>query len=381
MSSLVFKDTGIYLSVLTLKRIWRYNKDKLPSISTRTALCKFVGYEDWYSFVKSIKNTAISNCSYPKPVNVYRWYKSTRRLLYYLILLIVIISLSALGRYFIRSDSNEYVFEIHKNLDNGVPNTVVFKYDVSKINTDEIFIQQDWDSRKRCKLEKKNSYHTSIYYFPGYFDAKLIIDDQVVQEIPLYIKNKGWISMLSKERYTPKPIYTGINHIESDSLFVSHNIVKKKGIDISKDYFSFFYNVNSYGEIYDTSFTLNCKLKNNPDNFGSECEYSEVVIKFRNGRILLPFSSKGCTSILNVSCGGVFLKGTENDLSSLGIGLKDWKDIKIESEGKLIRVFNCNKQIFEVRYSKELGKLVGVNFVFHKLGKVKDVILNGNPVR
>ena len=88
-----------------------------------------------------------------------------------------------------------------------MPNTVVFHYDISKVNFDSAFIQQDWDERRRVKISKENNYHTSIYYYPGYYTAKLVINDEVVKEHPLFISTEGWMAAYLKDLNQDIPVY------------------------------------------------------------------------------------------------------------------------------------------------------------------------------
>lgn len=50
-----------YVSVNTLKRIWNYIDDgNVPSVSTLSVLARFIGFNDWDSFVTNLDRTATS---------------------------------------------------------------------------------------------------------------------------------------------------------------------------------------------------------------------------------------------------------------------------------------------------------------------------------
>src|SRR5690606_11448274 len=80
-------------------------------------------------------------------------------------------------------DAGTFSFTSTKVITEGVPNSVIFNYDAtSASDQDSIFIQQSWDKQLRRQVKRTESHHTSIYYYPGYFRAKLVVNDRVVKE-------------------------------------------------------------------------------------------------------------------------------------------------------------------------------------------------------
>jgi hypothetical protein len=56
LSVMIYEQTGIALSHVTLKRIWgRVRYDSLPHTSTLNALVQFLGYRNWREFC--VRNT------------------------------------------------------------------------------------------------------------------------------------------------------------------------------------------------------------------------------------------------------------------------------------------------------------------------------------
>src|SRR5690349_20029493 len=78
--------------------------------------------------------------------------------------------------------SKNYSFSSKKIVSEGVPNSVVFDYDASTAPVDSVIIQQSWDERLRTKVSKRDHQHTSIYYTPGFFKAKLVVNNEIVRE-------------------------------------------------------------------------------------------------------------------------------------------------------------------------------------------------------
>jgi hypothetical protein len=82
---------------------------------------------------------------------------------------------------------------------------VIFDYDARAAKpSDSIFIQQSWDKRLSKVVARDQKQHTSIYYYPGYFQAKLRVNDQIVKEHDLFIKSNGWLPLVD---VSPVPVY------------------------------------------------------------------------------------------------------------------------------------------------------------------------------
>lgn len=114
-----------------------------------------------------------------------------------------------------------------------MPNTVIFKYNVSKSNADSVFIQQSWDPKRRFKVDKNKHEYTSTYYMPGYYRAKLILNDSIVREHDILIESKDWMGMLHRE---PIPIYLPektVNH--GDWVGIKESDLKNEQLDNQKE--------------------------------------------------------------------------------------------------------------------------------------------------
>ena len=77
-------------------------------------------------------------------------------------------------------------------------------------NADHIEIHQNWDRRKRETIYRTDSLVTSIYHAPGFFDAKLVVNDEIVKEESLLIESDGWLAVVERDEV---PLY-----IDSDDF-------------------------------------------------------------------------------------------------------------------------------------------------------------------
>ena len=63
LSELIFDASNVLLSVSTLKRLWKKEKESLPHSSTLNALAVFAGYKDWTDFKKSCSEITTADTS------------------------------------------------------------------------------------------------------------------------------------------------------------------------------------------------------------------------------------------------------------------------------------------------------------------------------
>jgi len=382
LSELIFEKTKISISISTLKRIWKNDESRIPHVSTLNALSLFLDYGNWNEFKTKLKNEINPLISSEEPVR-----QKKKKFLPAIIAISGIIILSILLFSLtnkkerkavspIKIDDKEIVFTSKKTVSSGLPNTVVFNYDISKIDFDSAFIQQDWDKRKKKNILKENQYHTCIYYYPGYYTAKLTINDKVVKEFPLFITTNGWMAVYKKEYYQDVPIYLkNINLVKDKRLYVSVEDLKSNKIENDKDFLIGFYNARDFGQVYCDSFSFETEIKNDPRDGGLTCQYASVNVQGQMGNMTATFCDKGCTSELFLRFGNVYLEGSKNDLSAFGTDITNWRKIKYQVINKNVSIYIDGKEIYKLKYERDMGKVIGINYHFYGCGSVKSARL------
>ena len=212
LSEKIQEQLNIPLSHVTLKRIWgKVKYESLPNTHTLNTLVQFIGYENWRAFkIKNGNGSQLPETSAtaehqqkPPGLSISRRFFRVVDIASTIILLICCIVLFVQAKRW-QLNPDEYAFSSKKIVSVGVPNTVVFDYDATKSPTDIVIIQQSWDHRRRTNVSKNDRQHTSIYYFPDYYRAKLIVGNQIVKEHELFIKSDGWLTAVNTE---PVPVY------------------------------------------------------------------------------------------------------------------------------------------------------------------------------
>ncbi len=202
LSERIFEDTKVRLSAVTLKRVWgKVSYHSFPSISTLDALARFIGFDNWITYEQVSERFDQQSQQTPVRTFLKSLNLNKKRLTYGsgILILIGIAVLIASAKWPNLSGNSTVGFDF-RPVTVGLPNTVVFTYDVKESNTDSVFIQQSWDPKLRHKVDKSGHIFTTTYYYPGFYKAKLLLDDQIVSEKDLYIKSDGWIGTIERTK-------------------------------------------------------------------------------------------------------------------------------------------------------------------------------------
>ncbi len=377
LSGLIYEKTRISVSISTLKRIWQDKNQRIPHVSTLNALAGFLDYDSWYDFKEKIKSEISPGASGGERTRNGKRRRNLVVINLSIIGILVVVSFLLLN---LRKDKTkglsfnpgDIVFTYRKTASAGLPNSTVFYYDISRADFDSAFIQQDWDKSKRARISKEDHYLTSIYYYPNFYDAKLILNDSVVRTVPVNITTEKWVAVYSKEFMGNNPIYLkNIDVVKDDRLFVSIDDLELNAIENDKDFFMSFFNVRDFGEVYCDNFMLESEIRNDPKEGGLTCQLAGISVTGEKGFMIATFSDPGCTSMLELSFADYYLNGSTSDLSAFGTDLTQWRHIKYEVIDKTVTIFIERKEVFSFTYGKDIGKLVGIGYHFYGCGSAK----------
>lgn len=369
LSIQIEEKTSICLSVSTLKRISKNQFQNIPQKNTLNALAQLIDYKDWYDF--KINNPIQSPKKEVQPI-VKKKLTFSKKVVYIPLAAVVVL----LGIVLILSSEpaqsySEVRFSSRKNVSDGVPNTVVFDYDISMCEFDSASIQQSWDSRRRAEIKKNEKYSTSVYYFPGYHQAKLMINDQLVKEIPVYITSSGWLKLIQNPMNDLIPIYVKDDNYLDNRLYISPETVKSHNINLADNnhYTSFFY-VNEDFNGDSDNFVFETRIKNSLEEGARTCQFCEVSILNEFGRHFIQFCDPGCIGSLYLKFGQEYTSGKNNDLSVFGTDLNIWNDVKMVFNNKMVSVYLNGEEIYKTSYKNSNGEIKGVLFRFAGSGSV-----------
>ena len=376
LSDLILQNTKVMLSPSTLKRVWgRVKYDGKPTTSTLNALAQFIGYENWSAFIVQENSSAIyENAPHQK----------IKRKKIFIFWCLGAAALSFLAfSFFYKTDKNhspsnqplsakDFAFSSQPVV-KSIPNSVVFTYDASKAPDDSIFIQQNWDPRRRERVLKNNTKHTSIYYEPGYYTAKLVVSKQVVSEHPLLIPTAGWLGMID---HSPIPIYLKQQEfVQKKELNAPiSNVLTYVNPKVEQSTVKYF-NVGNFEPVTVADFSFRSVIKNNYSDGNNACQLSQIMLITDNMPIVIPLSAKGCVSTLNIMSVDQAISGKNADLSKFGVNFTNWVDVRCTSNGRKIQYYVNNDLAYELPLLSKNTKIMGLAFIFNGTGAVKKVEL------
>jgi hypothetical protein len=373
LSEKIFDATNVQLSTTTLKRIFgKIKYESLPSTATLNTLAQYLGYESWMQFKASQASqneTQVEKTN--EQVAEKAKYHFSRKALVASAAFVVLIVL--FGFVFLNKKQsyteNEFAGVEFKSkpLAEGLPNSVVFNMDLKEIKSDDIRIQQSWDSTKTIYLKPGQTEATGIYYDPGYFRAKLIVDGKIIKEHDLFIKSDGWVATIDHE---PVPVYLKKEELVfNNKMTVSSSVLDQlknedKPVTLTYHLVQPFDNLDANNYIFETSF------QNIYSDGPAVCKTAKLFILCTNGAFIIPFSIPGCVSDINLKLLDNTFYGKENDLSIFGTDPSQKINLRMEVKDRSVKIFNDGKLLKESSFIKDAGQIVGLRYSFLGAGSV-----------
>jgi hypothetical protein len=395
LSDKIFEKTTVRLSISTLKRIWgKVKYDNSPTAATLNALANFLDYASWRDFESENNKSNQAQAAErkeetvaspgPAPVETRKPNRLVVRALTTVVVLaasVVVVLLLVKGRSPHRFDPALAEFKAREITDD-LPNSVVFDYDVSAYDADSAFIQQNWDPMRREKVSLTGKQHTSVYYEPGYFQAKLIVNDTIVLDDVVWIKTKGWKGIVEIND-TKVPIYLSHENIQlanGNTGFTADILREKTGVPIfTNKVAGTLQNVQDFG-VKVNSFDFETSIRNSCTPEEAICRRVWIALLTTDMAIVVPLGTKGCASELGILTPNGWKSGKENDFSAFGCEFKDLEKVQISLHDSLLNVSLNDKVIFTEKQKDPSGDIVGLRLAFEGAGEVQYVKLNGKLI-
>ncbi len=366
LSEEIQKKTQVLLSPTTLKRVWgRVKYQSAPSVTTLNTLARFAGYTNWRDFKQ--QESTKKRRSILKKVNpnlgIIMLSASIMTLVF-----ISFFSLKGSSSKLDDTDLSQIPFSSNP-IAKGLPNSVVFNFDLSEIASDSFHIQQYWDPERTIQIKKEQKQATGQYFYPGYFRAKLLVEGRIIKEHDLFIKSEGWLGTVN---YEPVPKYINTPFTDSGYLGFTPDIIKEVTSSEEPLMTSFHY-VRDFGEVSGDDFSLKTRARIPYREKWAVCENMAILVLGTKSALIVNFSIPGCVSEIGLMLSEKYLDGKERDLSALGIDLKDFRDIHLEVQDKTLSVFVDESLVFKEDYENTIGSLAGIRCRFLGVGEVSEL--------
>ncbi|MEM6629586.1 MAG: hypothetical protein AAF694_07930 [Bacteroidota bacterium] len=373
LSEQIEEKSGLRISISTLKRIWREDYQSVPHPATLNALAALLGFENWQDFIQT-QNAGIHQEELPLPLpNIPSSPKPKWMWVAALGALALFTSVFLLGNGGSTFEgieiSSPISFSANKTVDQGLPNTVIFEYDLSGVTADSFFFQQAWDETYKEPIDPLGKYHNSIYYYPGFHKAKLIANDSILKIHRVHLLTEGWLPYLNNEEYTQIPRYLAQPKLLSGSFKVSQEEIMHPDINISKGFKLTYANMQDFKGLSSGNFYLESALRMD-SSYYNPCPEIQVYVHSEVHIHKLAFSSKGCVRNVWIKLGEKYFNGQDEDLSALGTDLFNYQKVSLEVRDGLASIFLNEELAFQTSFKEDMGEIKGIDFRFYGLGEI-----------
>ena len=379
LSDRILEETGKPLSYVTLKRVWgKVSYHSLPNANTLNTLAIFLGYDSWREFEFS------NNGKEEKPLEVKPILNTKRpnwrligKVIGFAALLLFVILIIPGAKDRPKLNPDDFSFTSKKVVSQGIPNSVVFNIDALKSPYDSVEVQQSWDRRLRTKLPKEQQQHTSIYYYPGFFEAKLVVGDEIVKEHSLHITTDGWYCAVQTQ---PVPVYFPVEKIQGEGRLElrpenlsGHHINLQPQPPISR-----IGNVREFGDLKSDHFVFEARFRNTYREGSAVCQHSRVYLLCAGNVIWVDLMAPGCISSASLNFINHHASGKEKDLSAFGVDFSKDIFLRMHCQDGKANIFLNNELVYSIKERIDPVAIKGVDFRFEGLGAVDEVKL-GKP--
>jgi len=367
LSQLIFEKTHVNISESTLRRLFGksdYPHD--PNETTLNTLAVFAGYTNWRDFrSQNIQKTSEE-------------FILTKRLIFGVSAMVVLLIALAIFYYFPGKPtvaSSGYDFT-SKAVTRAIPNSVIFHYK-APAKTAQLYIQQSWDNSTRAKVAPDGDTYTSVYYRPGFYQAKLIAGNRVVKEHPLIIPTAGWLGLIYVK---PTPYYLKpIEFTRKDRYEVTSQPFTDRGFKLDHDVLrAELYNVGNFDPVPVADADFTAMVRTDSTSRGNVWKRAHVFLVTNGIPVSLNICDKGSVSTLSFFNGKTLVSGKTTDLSGFGVIPGSWVKTEIRSaSGKLQYLVN-DKIAYETSQPTKPLKIVGIAFGFDNGGAAKSILLQNH---
>jgi hypothetical protein len=380
LNQLIFEKTKISLSASTLRRIWgRVEYNHLPSGTTLDTLARFAGFENWRTFSRQRPADTTSQKAVEKPVAKPKTRSGWGLKIALVVLAVVTISL--VGMYAKKTSQptkGPYLFNT-RPVTRTIPNSVIFTYDVKTNPGDSVFIQQSWDPDTKVSVDKSKHQFTSVYYSPGFYHAKLLVNNKIVKERLLMIPTTGWLGLIE---HHPVPVYLdSAKFISKDGLSTPISVMSQNNIPLGPEPPAVsYFNVGNFDPVPLRNFSFSAQIRDDYHNGAAPCQYVQITLFTDNTPVIIFLSAKGCISNLVLLNGRYYESGKNNDLSGFGADLSQWVKVSCRSIPGKIQYFVNDKLVYQSILPLYNENIVGMGYGFQGTGSVKNIELKKGDI-
>jgi hypothetical protein len=264
-------------------------------------------------------------------------------------------------------------------LTEGLPNSVIFDYDATAAeDQDSIFITQSWDVRRKVQVNKNDKYYSCIYYYPGYFRAKLMIGNEIIREHDVQIKTNGWLGVIETD-WGKEPFYFKTADIKrGNEIVIDEVLLEKNNINLHPEPPGIrLFNQKDIHDIRTDNFTFETEVKTDFSSGANACQRVEILLHAKNDILAIPLVNPACVGDVYLAAYGFVVNSGNEDLTGLGCNLSEWAKLKISCKDRRILFFINDKKVYTADIKNSPAEIVGVQYRFKGVASVRNTRLSG----
>ena len=378
LSKLISEKTKIAISPQTLKRLsgkLSYNTRYNPQTASKNALAMFIGYKDWNEFLLAnkpgsqeiITSTQIKKAKKKRPI-------------FFIFSIIILVGIASTIVYQVKLASNkEFSFSVEDPI-GTIPHNVMVLYDVSKLKTDKITVDFEFNhpilGSQEVTIDKTKNLLNFTYQVPGIYNIHLKSKGKILDSKKVIVLTEDWISYFIPE--------TDMDHLWIDNII--KNTDDKNKLDITREslekqgfktnqIFDIMHRIMKDLNIDGDNFRFMIKYKNSISTGGITCYDTEVRLHCTNFINLICLTEKDCQQFSKIKFGEIDLKGNVNDLSEVTVNPNIVNELVIENRNKIVQVFLNGNPIYDLEYMESNGNIMGIDCVFKGCGIIESILL------
>jgi len=372
------KKSGVLISGTTIRRLSNGEFSRMPQIATLNAIATYLDFKNWQEYKLSLQSQKKETGARVEPKTLEN--RSLGSVYFGLGLLAVVVSIVTYYTYPTKNllgHLEKVTFSAHKNTINGLPNTVVFNYNVDDVVADSFFIQQSWDKNRRIRIHKNNHTVTDIYYEPGYHVAKLIANDSVIKTIDVSIPTDKWFFYANeyRARYKTEYIKTD-NFIGNGSLALSRDDLINNNVETDENKIYLYSYFPSHLEVSSDNYILKTRVRMKEIR-NNLCPYIALEVYCQKFFMAIKSTPKGCANEAALLFSEKAFGGKQNDLASIAYDVTQWNDVELLVKNKHVLLKINGKESFSADYLNSGNLITGLSFISNGLCEVDKVELGG----
>ncbi|WP_293312612.1 hypothetical protein [Pedobacter sp. UBA5917] len=376
LSSMLGKQTKVYLSINTLKRLFGQLKTPqryFPQKATRDALAQFIGYRDWQEYelviasqfveIKPERQEKVAEIEKVEEIKskFYRNYIYTGISVFLLLIL-------AIGFYIWKSAAEPTGIKlICENPFGNVPHTAVFRLESKSVLKDSDDFKVDFmDEALQSSISGKKKI-AKFFRNPGVVYVTLLYHDKPIDTVSVYMQTKGWVANSGNDTSRAYPI-AGLKPLNPKNIYVSKEQLDSAGLTTNKPFLVGFSNIKP-SHINGDNFVFNCRVFSEQNRPGTQCVETTVIILGEKHRHLLTLNRSNCVAFSQYKFSETRVLGSEQFLGNMAFDPSNGGDIEIRVVNKKAMVSLNGKAVLATSYKQSIGKVMGIKILFSGIGK------------